>query len=72
MLNEGTVRILLNLLEETFAKWQDDNASRLAAALSYYMVFSLAPFLPRTGGVSCPCKFRYILCSMRVVLYKPP
>lgn len=36
---------LWRLLRETFAEWNDDNASRLAAALAYYTVFSLAPLL---------------------------
>lgn len=36
---------MLDLLKETVAKWQEDNASRLAAALAYYTVFSLAPLL---------------------------
>lgn len=33
------------LLRETFQEWQQDNASRLAAALAYYTVFSIAPLL---------------------------
>ncbi|MBD0334887.1 MAG: YihY/virulence factor BrkB family protein [Cyanobacteria bacterium Co-bin13] len=33
------------LLKETFQEWQQDKASRLAAALAYYTVFSLAPLL---------------------------
>lgn len=33
------------LLKETFTEWQQDKASRLAAALSYYTAFSLAPLL---------------------------
>lgn len=33
------------LLKETFTEWSEDKASRLAAALSYYTVFSLAPLL---------------------------
>ena len=36
---------ILELLKLTYNKWSDDNASRLAAALSYYTVFSLAPLL---------------------------
>lgn len=35
----------LQLLRTTFEEWRDDNASRLAAALAYYTVFSLAPLL---------------------------
>lgn len=33
------------LIRTTFQEWQDDQAARLAAALSYYTVFSLAPLL---------------------------
>jgi membrane protein len=33
------------LIRATFQEWQDDQASRLAAALSYYTVFSIAPLL---------------------------
>jgi membrane protein len=36
---------LFNLLKETFQEWQDDKSPRLAAALAYYTVFSLAPLL---------------------------
>lgn len=33
------------LIRQTFTEWQEDKASRLAAALSYYTVFSLPPLL---------------------------
>lgn len=33
------------LLKETFTEWQQDNAMRLAAALAYYTLFSLAPLV---------------------------
>lgn len=33
------------LLKETFSEWNADKASRLAAALAYYTIFSLAPLL---------------------------
>lgn len=33
------------LLKETFDEWNEDKASRLAAALAYYTIFSLAPLL---------------------------
>ncbi len=39
------VRHLPGLLKETAKEWQADNAMRLAAALSYYTVFSLAPLM---------------------------
>ena len=38
-------RGLLSLLTKTFADWEEDRASRLAAAIAYYTVFSLAPLL---------------------------
>ena len=38
-------KVLFSLLKETFQEWQDDKSSRLAAALAYYTVFSLAPLL---------------------------
>lgn len=39
------IRIIWDLLKETFAEWSQDKVSRLAAALAYYTVFSLAPLL---------------------------
>jgi membrane protein len=33
------------VLKQTFQEWQNDKVSRLAAALSYYTIFSLAPLL---------------------------
>ncbi len=33
------------LLKNTYAEWQEDKVSRIAAALAYYTVFSLAPLL---------------------------
>ncbi len=38
-------KVLFRLLKETFQEWQADKASRLAAALAYYTIFSLAPLL---------------------------
>ena len=35
----------LRLLKETVSEWSTDNATRLAAALAYYAVFSIAPLL---------------------------
>jgi len=39
------IKTILALLKETFSEWNNDKASRLAAALAYYTVFSLAPLL---------------------------
>ncbi len=39
------MRTLWSLLEETVSEWQRDNVGRSAAALAFYMVFSLAPSL---------------------------
>ena len=36
---------LPTILKLTYQDWQEDNASRLSAALAYYTVFSLAPLL---------------------------
>lgn len=38
-------RAIFDLLKETFVGWQKAKAPLLAAALAYYMVFSLAPLL---------------------------
>ena len=37
--------VIVELLKETFKEWQEDKASRLAAALAYYTAFSIAPLL---------------------------
>jgi len=37
--------MVFNLIKETFKNWSEDKASRLAAALAYYTVFSLPPLL---------------------------
>ncbi|MGL4620579.1 YihY/virulence factor BrkB family protein [Chroococcidiopsis sp.] len=39
------IKTIISLLRETFTEWNEDKASRLAAALAYYTVFSLAPIL---------------------------
>lgn len=39
------LRKIILLLKEALAEWREDNASRLAAALSYHTAFSLAPLL---------------------------
>lgn len=36
---------LISVLKETVSEWSEDKAPRLAAALSYYTIFSLAPLL---------------------------
>ncbi|MFN2433088.1 MAG: YihY/virulence factor BrkB family protein [Gemmatimonadota bacterium] len=38
-------RALLQILKEAAVEWDRDNVSRLAAALAYYAIFSLAPLL---------------------------
>jgi membrane protein len=35
----------VSLLKQTYQEWNEDNAPRLAAALAYYTIFSLAPVL---------------------------
>nr|WP_322112011.1 YihY/virulence factor BrkB family protein [Aerosakkonema funiforme] len=39
------LKTIWGLLKETFDEWNEDKASRLAAALAYYTVFSIAPLL---------------------------
>jgi membrane protein len=40
-----TARDTIGLLKASAAEWSEDKASRLAAALSYYTIFSIAPLL---------------------------
>jgi membrane protein len=37
--------MIVGLLKDTWNEWQEDKASRLAAALAYYTAFSIAPLL---------------------------
>ena len=39
------LRKIGRLLQGTFKEWQEDKASRIAAALAYYTVFSISPLL---------------------------
>jgi membrane protein len=39
------VRLAISLLKETVSDWWEDGATRLAAALSYYTAFAIAPLL---------------------------
>src|SRR4051794_8291061 len=39
------VKKIISLISETFSEWTEDKASRLAAALAYYTLFSLAPLM---------------------------
>jgi len=40
-----TFKNVFSLIKETYKEWTKDHASRLAAALAYYTIFSLAPLL---------------------------
>lgn len=40
-----STKTLWAMLKETFSDWSEDNAARLAAALAYYTVLSIAPLL---------------------------
>lgn len=44
-------RFLLKLFKDAFNEWSKDNAMRLAAALSYYSIFSTAPLLMIATGI---------------------
>jgi membrane protein len=39
------LKSVFNLFKQTFQEWNEDRAPRLAAALAYYTIFSIAPFL---------------------------
>src|SRR5579862_9257720 len=41
----GRASALITLAKETFSRWSGDGAPRMAAALSYYTAFSMAPLL---------------------------
>jgi membrane protein len=41
-----------DLIKQTFSEWHEDKASRLAAALAYYTVFSLAPLMVIVIGIA--------------------
>lgn len=43
---------IITLVKQTFNEWRQDNASRLAAALAYYTVFSIAPLLTLVVAIS--------------------
>jgi membrane protein len=47
-----TLRWAWELTKETFSEWIDDKASRLAAGLAYYTMFSLAPLLIIAIGIA--------------------
>src|SRR5512146_1746793 len=36
---------MLDLIRKTFAEWNKDKASQLAAAIAYYTIFSIPPLL---------------------------
>lgn len=44
--------MLFNLIKKTFKEWSEDKASRLAAALAYYTVFSIPPLLVIAIGIA--------------------
>jgi membrane protein len=46
------MRKLFDLLKKTYKEWSEDKASRLAAALAYYTVFSIPPLLVIAIGVA--------------------
>ncbi|MFN2221665.1 MAG: YhjD/YihY/BrkB family envelope integrity protein, partial [Candidatus Promineifilaceae bacterium] len=45
------IKSLATFFVDTYQKWSDDRAMRMAAALSYYLLFSLAPLLFILTGV---------------------
>jgi membrane protein len=45
------IQIIWDLLKDTMREWQEDKASRLAAALAYYTIFSMAPLIIIVLGI---------------------
>ena len=45
-------KLILSLLKESYAEFSKDNAMRLAAALAYYTIFSIAPLLVITIAIA--------------------
>lgn len=39
------LKMIWSVIKETFSKWSDDKAPKLAASLSFYTIFSIAPLL---------------------------
>ncbi len=56
------IKTMWSLIKDTFDEWQEDKATRLAAALAYYTVFSLAPLVIIVLGIT-----GYIFGSQDVV-----
>lgn len=46
------LKSIFQLLKASFTAWREDKAARLAAALAYYTIFSLAPLLVVTVAVA--------------------
>jgi membrane protein len=46
-----TIKTLWSILKDTFTEWQEDKAARLAAALAYYTIFSMAPLIIIVLGI---------------------
>ena len=49
---QSWAREALDLARETFAEWSEDKAPRLGAAMAFYAVLSLAPFLVIAVGIA--------------------
>jgi membrane protein len=49
---EDFMRAIIDIIKQTIQAWSEDKASRLAAALAYYTVFSIPPLLVVAIGVA--------------------
>jgi membrane protein len=49
---KSLLKLIRSLVLETYEEWTRDRASRLAAAMSYYTIFSIAPLLVIAIGVA--------------------
>lgn len=46
------IKDIIPLIKNTFSKWSEDKAARLAAALAYYTIFSIPPLLIITIAIA--------------------
>ncbi len=56
----------IDLVKKTFKEWSEDKASRLAAALAYYTVFSIPPLLVVAIGIAALFTDRALIESQLV------
>src|SRR5882724_8330942 len=51
-MNPVSIRILYQLIRDTFRDWNEDKVPRMGAAIAYYSVFSMAPLILTAIGIA--------------------